>query len=130
MVFTRDAVPEDISTDELLAWCRNPEHPDEWDATSPEGTSPELVAFYDELRADFPPVNGPDAPSEDELAEVPGLEDRLADYEIGVNHIYLAFPWGKAEKVAQTIPAVAERLGLGLYDPQGPNVFFPDGTMV
>ena len=42
-------------------------------------TSPLLNRFYKELIQTFPPMNGPDSPTDVELGEDPGLEDRLAD---------------------------------------------------
>lgn len=88
-------------------WDGQSDWSEDHDYSDPAVTTPALLAFYRELIATFPPMNGPDAPSDDELDADPDLEERVIDYTLGRQLIYGAAGWSQAETVAQTW----ERLG-------------------
>lgn len=73
----------------------------------PQVTTPALRAFYQDLIPAFPPMNGPDAPSDEQIDEDPDLDARLTDYSIGSDLLYAAASWSKAEAVRGEF----ERLG-------------------
>lgn len=77
-------------------------------------TTMELQAFYRELIQSFPPMNGTDAPSDDELRRVPGLESRVTDYSIGTSLIYAAFAWSQAAAARTAFTALAAKHGVAV----------------
>ena len=61
-------------------------------------STPGLAAFYSELIETYPPMNGPDAVSDEELDEdEDGLESRITDYSITAEMIVGAHAWSAAE---------------------------------
>jgi len=55
-------------------------------------------------------MNGPDAPNEDE-ADDPDLEDRLADYSIGAHLIYAAAAWEQAPQAVDVFTSLGQTHG-------------------
>lgn len=60
----------------------------------PAVSTPALRAFYRDLIVNFPPMNGPDAPSDLEIEKNPALEEGMTDYCIGRHLVYLGAAWG------------------------------------
>jgi hypothetical protein len=81
-------------------------------------TTPALRAWYEEIRKTYPNMNGPGAPTDEDLMK-PGVEDNLADYSVGQHVIYAAFPWSQAEKVYPLVRSLAVKYGVGFYDVSG-----------
>ena len=94
----------------------------------PRVTTSELQAWYGEIRETFPNMNGPGAPTDDELM-TPGVEDRLADYSIGRHAIYAGFLWTTAEEAYELTRTLAMRHQIGFYDVSGDEgdgeIYFP-----
>ena len=86
------------------------------------GQSDRLRGFYDEMRAGFPAMNGPDAVGDDEVDN-----DKVTGYEFHPGFVYMDFRWSASEAAAEAVPALARKHGLGLYDPQGETVVLPQG---
>ena len=84
------------------------------------GKSDRLRAFYDEMRARFPAMNGPDAVSDDEVDN-----DRVTGYEFYPGFVYMDFRWSACEAAVEAVSALAREKGLGLFDPQESEVIFP-----
>jgi hypothetical protein len=61
----------------------------------PGNATPELQAWFHEIRQTFVPMNGPLAP--DDVGEKEG--ELAADYTICRDLIYVTFSWGDAEAV-------------------------------
>jgi hypothetical protein len=80
----------------------------------PEVTTPNLRAFYSELIQTFPPMNGPDAVTDQELDRDPELESRMTDYSIGTSLIYGAFAWSQARTGQATFTALAAKHGVAV----------------
>lgn len=85
---------------------------------------PAVAAFYEELVAKHP-----------EIDDVP--DDKIDDHDYcpwsvahdrSDAHVIMCSVWSKAEYVSELISALSEKHGLVLFDPQGPNVFFPEGS--
>ena len=80
----------------------------------PAVTTADLRSFYHELVRDFPPLNGPDAPTDEDLRRDPELESRTASYSIGTSLVYGAFAWSQAETARATFTALAARHGVAV----------------
>ncbi|WFR73179.1 hypothetical protein P9209_05225 [Prescottella defluvii] len=91
-------------------------------------TTPELRAFYTALVDVFPPLNGPGAPDEEQLAADASLEERLTDYSIGKAIIYACFGWSQAERATQVFRELAaeHKVAVALVsDTPGPSIIRP-----
>jgi hypothetical protein len=77
-------------------------------------TTPALRAFYTELIREFPPMNGPDAPSDEQIDNDPDLEARLTDYSIGTDLVYAAFSWGQENVARDVFRRVASSHGIAI----------------
>ena len=84
----------------------------------PANTTSALRAWYEEIRKTHPNMNGPGAPTDEDLMK-PGVEDSLADYTVGRHVIYAAFRWSQAEEVYPLVRRLAVKYGLGFYDVSG-----------
>ena len=93
---------------ERATWSENHSYSD------PAVTTPELQAFYADIHQQFPNMNGPDAPTDEELDTDPDIEDRLADYSIGTRLIYMAFPWSQAAHALTAVETIALRNGVAV----------------
>ena len=63
-----------------------------------KGASPELVSFFMEIIREYPAMNGPFAPSDEEMEKIeenPELESRLTEYNIDDDLIYMVM-WCQA----------------------------------
>ena len=94
----------------------------------PANTTPALRAWYQAIRETYPNMNGPGAPTDEDLL-TPGVEDNLADYSIGHHVIYAAFRWSQAEEVYPLVRSLAVQYGVGFYDASGDEgdgeIYFP-----
>ncbi|MGW2092957.1 hypothetical protein [Promicromonospora sukumoe] len=84
-------------------------------------TTPDLRSFYDELIQAFPPMNGPDAVTDEDLRRDPELESRMTDYSIGTSLIYGAFAWSQARtgRAAFTMLAAKHGVAVALVSDDG-----------
>ena len=80
------------------------------------GTSQKLIDFYFELKEVFPPMNGKYAPDDATIEADPGLEDRLTDYCIDDDLIYMAFAWSVADEAKDKVKELAFKHDLGYFD--------------
>lgn len=107
--------PAAVSDADFPAWW---EEQSEWSEDhsdpNPAVTTPELQAFYADIHQQFPNMNGPDAPTDEELDTDPDIEDRLADYSIGTRLIYMAFPWSQAAHALTAVETIALRNGVAV----------------
>ena len=93
---------------EQATWSENHSYSD------PAVTTPELQAFYADIHQQFPNMNGPDAPTDEELDTDPDIEDRLADYSIGNRLIYMSFPWSEGAHALTAVETIALRNGVAV----------------
>ncbi|WAP50774.1 hypothetical protein OL239_12240 [Arthrobacter sp. ATA002] len=77
-------------------------------------TTPSLRTFYRELISVFPPMNGPDAPSNEKIDEDPDLESRLTDYTIGTAVVYAAFAWSQDGRARALFTSLASKHGVAV----------------
>jgi hypothetical protein len=120
MVFDPDLAPRKA---EVGDWHRGLMEEDDRGSDDPfdpvSGKSIRLRAFYDDLRVDFPAMNGPDQTDDVDNEQVTG-------YAFYPGFIYMDFRWSAAEAGSKSVLALAEKHGLGLFDPQDPD----DGVML
>lgn len=107
-VFAPEAAPHERGA--FLDWY---EEQTEWgeDHTydDPAVTTPGLRAWFTEITAKFPPMNGPLASD--------NLDDPcVTDYSIGRNMIYAAFAWSQAQEARRAVVSAAGRHGVGFFD--------------
>lgn len=86
---------------------------------SVELTSQNLKNWFMEMKDIFPPMNGEYAPSDELLSENEDLEDRLTDYCIGYDIIYMTFAWSFAEEAYDAVRSLAEKYDVGFFDVSG-----------
>ena len=124
-VFDPARVPQDRAA--FLEWWRQVSHWDDeaHDYNNPDSTSPALKAWFLEMIAEFPAMNGPYAKS-----ELPPDEVTLTDYTIAKEVVYAAFAWSKAEDAGDAVIRLAQRHGLGLFNVSSPSaeVYLPDSS--
>jgi len=117
MAFDKSLAPS--SFDAFLDWsAQQTSWSEERDYNSTDGTSAPLVAWFTEIRATFPPLNGPYAPDDDVAFATRDSEAHLTDYSIGSAIIYAAFAYSVAAEAEKLAPKLAEKHGVGFYNPQ------------
>ena len=84
--------------------------------------SQSLKSAFLAIIEEFPPMNGPLAPSDDEINDDEALESRLVDYDIKPLMIYASIAWSMAEEATVTFYELAEEHGVGLYNPQSGDI--------
>ena len=72
-----------------------------------EGCTPAIRSFYRDLIRAFPPFNGPDALSEEELEEREAEGLPVADYTIGADYIYIGVGWSDADALVKIVGQMA-----------------------
>jgi hypothetical protein len=127
LVFEAHSVPRERAAF-MEWWNRTAQWGEGHSYDDPAVTTPELRAWYDDLRATFRNLNGPGCPTDEEL-ELPGMEDRLTDYSIGRQAIYAAFPWPEAETAYSLVRELAVKHRVGFFDAScdepEPEIYFP-----
>ena len=77
------------------------------DFSTIDGSTPAIRAFYRDLIRAFPPYNGPDALSEEELEERENEGLPVADYTIGADYIYISVGWSDANALVKIVGQMA-----------------------
>jgi len=131
LVFDPKDAPRDRGAFEKW-WDRTAEWSEGHSYDDPANTTPELRAWYADIRKIFRNLNGPGSPSDDDLM-VPGIEDRLTDYSIGYHAIYAGFRWTTAEEAYTLARELAVRHKVGFYDVSGDEgdgeIYFPGDSL-
>ena len=121
-----DPADAPAAEDEFLAWF---EHETDWDdereCHDPAGTTPALRAWYTEMIATFPPMNGPNGVSNDQVDD-----PHVTDYCIGPTFIYAAFACSVIEAAYAAMRRLAGKHGVGYFDfsSQPNEIWWPDGS--
>ena len=119
--------PAAVSDKDFPQWWKRVsrwEEPHDYDTT--EGSTPAIRSFYRDLVRTFPPFNGPDALSEEELEEREEQGLPVADYTIGADYIYISVGWSDANVFAKTVGQLAwtQRLAVAYLSEDG-SIFRP-----
>ena len=113
----------------FMAWYASlTEWADEHGYGDPNATTPQLRAWYEEMRVLYPNMNGPGAPTDDDLM-TPGLENRLIGYTIAKHAIYMTCAWSEAENIYPVVRDLVIKHTIGFYDVSGDDgdgeIYFP-----
>ena len=131
MVFEREKAPS--KQKDFLDWYeKETEWTEDHGYNDPTVSSPALQEWYREMIKTFPNMNGPDAPTNEQLDEDEDLESHLTDYAIGRNVIYAAFSWSTTEEAYELTKRLAQKHGVGFFDVSGTDgdIFLPDGSLM
>ncbi|KNY26912.1 hypothetical protein [Pseudobacteroides cellulosolvens] len=131
MVFEKTKAPRTKA--EFMKWYEiQIEWSEDHDYQSPSVSSSALQNWYQSMKRIFPPMNGIDAPSDDELEENEELENRLTDYCIGRDVIYAAFSWSLAKEAYEKMKQLAKQHGVGFFDVSSNDgdIILPNGTKI
>lgn len=121
-----DPADAPATRDEFLAWFeRQTDWDTEHDYNDLAGTTPALRAWYAEMIATFPPMNGPNA-APDDMVDDP----HVTDYSVGSSITYAAFAWFVSEIAYETSLRLAGKHGVGHFDfsSQPNEIWWPDGS--
>lgn len=102
--------PSAVTDADFPAWWEaQSEWTEDHSYDDPSITTANLQGFYRDLAQTFPPMNGPGAPTDDEIRQAPELESRMTDYSIGASLIYAAFAWSQADTARVAFGTLAEK---------------------
>lgn len=97
-------------------------------------SSPSIQQWYYEMIKTYPPMNGQFSPTDEELEEIEGLEERMTDYSIGDSFIYMCFAWSVADKAYDAAVKAAFNSGLGVFylsaSEEDMKIILPDDTLM
>lgn len=114
VVFEKKNAPADAEG--FLAWYQEQT---QWggdcDYNDISHASSGLQKFFHEVRKIFPPMNGALSPSNEELMNKPELEERLCDYCIGDDIIYLSLAYSVADTAYGIVKRAAYFAGVGFF---------------
>ena len=100
------------------------EEPHDYDSI--ERATPAIRSFYRDLVRTFPPFNGPDALSDDEVDARLAQGLPVADYTIGADYIYISVGWSDANALVKIVGQMAwtQRLAVAYVSEDG-SIFRP-----
>ena len=123
LIFDPDAVTdEDFPQwwDRVSQW----EEPHHYDSI--ERATPAIRSFYRDLVRTFPPFNGPDALSDDEVDARLAQGLPVADYTIGTDFIFISVGWSDANALVKIVGQMAWTLRLAVaYISEDGSIFRP-----
>lgn len=131
MVFEKSEVPSNRA--EFMKWYYVlTEWGEEHDYQTPTIASSALQNWYHEMKVTFPPMNGTDAPTDEQIQASIELESHLADYCIGSNVIYVAFSWSMQDNAFNLMKQLAKKHDVGFFDVSANDgdIILPDGTRI
>jgi len=115
MAFAPEAAPREREA--FLRWyASQTQWADGRTYDDPSVCTPQLRAWFTEMAAEFPPMNGPHSTDDPDNL-------RVTDYSVGRSFIYAAFAPSQAEPAASFATRMADKYRVGLFDPSG------DGTI-
>ena len=119
--------PDSVTDEDFPQWWEQVsrwEEPRDYYTT--EGSTPTIRAFYRDLIRVFPPFNGPDALSEEELEEREEQGLPVAGYTIGTDYIYISVGWSDANALVKIVGQMAwtQRLAVA-YVSEDSSIFRP-----
>lgn len=97
-----------------------------YDFSTIDGSTPAIRSFYRDIIRTFPPINGPDVLTEEELEEREAEGLPVADYTIGADYIYVSVGWSDADTLVKIAGQMAwtQRLAVA-YVSEGGSIFRP-----
>ena len=101
--------PDSATDEDFPRWWKQvvSQWDEPYDFSTIEGSTPAIRSFYRDLIRAFPPFNGPDALSEEELEEREAEGLPVADYTIGADYIYIGVGWSDADALVKIVGQMA-----------------------
>ena len=126
LVFEPSAAPRERNA--FAAWWnKTAEWGEGHSYDDPGVTTERLRAWYQQIEAKWPCLNGPGF--QEENLDSP----RLTDYSIGKDAIYAGFRWSLAEEAYEDVRRLAVKHAVGFYDVSGDEgdgeIYFPGDTL-
>jgi len=113
MVFEKNDAPKNKK--DFMEWYHKQK---EWseghDYNDPAITSNNLRKFFMEIIKKYPPMNGPFALNDDEIAKMKN-ESYLTDYSIGKVVIYATFAYSVSAQAYRTVRQLARKYDVGMF---------------
>jgi hypothetical protein len=108
MVFDADGAP--VARNELMRWFdEEAKWEDAHGFNDLSSASSKLSAWFDEMRMEFPPMNGP-------LASDDVDDPKVTSYGLGRSVIYASFAWSEAKVARERTFELARKYNVGFYD--------------
>ncbi|WP_127112476.1 hypothetical protein [Shimia sediminis] len=134
LVFDPKIAPRDRT--DFMSWYGNlTKWEEQRDYNSPIGMTGNLPMFFEQLRQEFPPMNGPFAYEFDQAGPKPASfwqklfrakqpsttpepfnEALVTDYSLAENAIYMAFAWSVSDQAYNRVFNTALSTGVGFFD--------------
>ena len=120
--------PDSATDEDFPQWWK--QMVSQWDEpgdfSTIEGSTPAIRSIYRDFIRVFPPFNGPDALSEEDLEEREGKGLPVADYTIGADYIYISVGWSDANALIKIVGQMAwtQRLAVA-YVSEDSSIFRP-----
>jgi len=130
MVFEKSAAPNNRK--DFMKWYeKQTEWGEDHSYDDPSVTSSALKSWFMEIKKTFPPMNGPDAPTEEEIDNMEN-ESYLTDYSIGREVIYIAFSWSLIDEAHEKTKLLALKHGVGFFNVSADDgeIIFSDGVEI
>lgn len=130
MVFEKTAAPK--SKKEFMEWYdKQTEWEEEHNYDDPVVSSADLRNWFMDMITKFPQMNGPYAPSDDEVDNMEN-DSYVTDYSVGKEVIYAAFAWSLAEEAFETMKKLAIKHHVGFFNVSSSNgeIIFPNGEIL
>ena len=101
--------PDSATDEDFPQWWKQvvSQWDEPYDFSTIEGSTPAIRAFYRDIIRTFPPFNGPDALSDEELEEREDQGLPVADYTIGADYIYISVGWSDANALVKIVGQMA-----------------------
>ncbi|NRD79727.1 hypothetical protein HPT25_20425 [Bacillus sp. BRMEA1] len=131
MVFEKTKAPK--TKKEFMAWYENlTSWSEDVDYNEISHAATLLQNWFKESIKTFPTMNGSFAPSDDEINDNLELEERLTDYCIASNAIYMAFAWSVAEEAYEHVRKLAIKHDVGFFNVSSVHgeIILPDGLKI
>ena len=130
MVFEKSVAPNNRK--DFMEWYKKQtEWSEDHGYDDPSVTSPALKNWFAEIEKTFPPMNGPNAPTDEEIDDMEN-ESYLTDYSIGQEVIYASFSWSLTEEAYEKMKLLALKHGVGFFDVSTDDgeIIFSDGIKI
>ncbi|MEO0612906.1 MAG: hypothetical protein AAFY83_06305 [Pseudomonadota bacterium] len=116
--FLATAAPK--NADEFDEWL---DADDDVEMIDPKNLSKTLKAWYDQVKVNYPPLNGPDAAYDDDLEN-----PNVIDYYFSKDRIETGITYSTSQNAVEELLTAAGKHGIGVFDPQDGSVYFPDSS--
>ena len=132
MVFEVSKAPK--TKKEFINWYyEQVDWKDAFDYDNPQNASINLQNWFNEMIITFPPMNGPFAPTDEQIDKTPELFDvHIVDYSISRDVIYFGFPYSIADELYNLTRQLAIKHGVGFFDvcTDDGDIILPDETYI